>query len=129
MGLFILYFSLRFLPYLCSPALDDKIGMGESWTLTRGNGLRILAIVILVHLPFTVLSMTVDHGFQARGTLVGSVLTAILGIVGMMLAAFESAIIYKALVDRSAPLVTTAATQKPNMTFSAVIRSSRTRSP
>ncbi len=50
-------FFLRFMLALPAAAVGAKDGLGASWSATRGNWLRLLAVVILTSLPFIAIDL------------------------------------------------------------------------
>ena len=96
------YLFCRLFLYCCAPALDERLGLGQSWQITRGNGWRILIVTILLQLPIVVVNTVLTYGLQLEGTLVGALAQGGITIFGLMFAGFGAAIIYRAFVPAPA---------------------------
>jgi len=94
------FVGMRLSLYPASPAVDEDISLGGSWSQTSGNGLRLVAISILVALPIYVINLAI--GLILGSGLIASILSLVLMIVSIMLTPFLMSIIYKALANRAA---------------------------
>jgi hypothetical protein len=94
------YVGMRLSLYPASPAVDENISLGGSWSQTSGNGLRLVAISILVALPLYVISIVANMLFGPG--VITAIVSLVIAIVGIMLNPFMISIIYKALANRTA---------------------------
>lgn len=96
--IFLFYFLARFNLYVVSPALDEKLGLGRSWQLTRGNGWRLFFIGFLLYLPFIVGNLAIEYALNLKGTLTYAIASSVLTVLGILVAGLGSAIVYRAFV-------------------------------
>jgi hypothetical protein len=98
----MVYVLARFNLYIVSPALDEKLSLGQSWRLTRGNGWRLVFVGLLLYAPFIVASLVLDYALSLHGTLTYAIATGVLSVLGILVTGFGSAIVYRAFVPAAA---------------------------
>lgn len=96
------YLFCRLFLYCCAPALNERLTLGQSWRLTRGNGWRILIATILLQLPVIVVNLVVELALHLQGSLEGALAQGAITIIGIMFAGFGCAIVYRAFVPAQA---------------------------
>ena len=98
----LLYLAGRFSLYLCSPAFGERLGLGQSWQLTRGNGWRLFLILFFLHAPFAFLIFVLDQTLPMIGTLTYSIATGVVTVLWVMVSGFGAALVYRAFVPAQA---------------------------
>ena len=96
----IFYLLARFSLYMCSPAFDERLGLAQSWRLTRGNGWRLVFVGLLLYLPFIVGNLVLEYALGLKGTFIFAVAFSVLTVLGLMFTSFGCAIVYRAFVPR-----------------------------
>lgn len=94
----LLYLAGRFSLYLCSPAFGERLGLGQSWQLTRGNGWRLFFVLFFLHAPFAFLIFVLDQTLPMIGTLAYGIATGVITVLWVMVSGFGAALIYRAFV-------------------------------
>ena len=95
------YLAMRFSLYVCAPAVDDDLGLRDSWALTRGNGWRMFAIGLLVVAPVYLLNFlfTIESGRTSPTAMIGiGLFSWIISVASAALWSFMMAVIYDYMV-------------------------------
>lgn len=99
-GIPLLYLFGRLSLYCCSPALGERLGFGQSWQLTRGNGWRLFFVLLFLHGPFAFIMFVIDTTMNLKGTLSYGIVAGVVTILWVMVSGFGAAVIYRAFVPR-----------------------------
>lgn len=95
------YLAMRLSLYVCAPAVDDNLGIRDSWALTRGNGWRMFAIGLLVVLPVYLLNFlfTFEGGLTSSTAVIGiGLFSWTISVAATALGSFMMAVIYDYMV-------------------------------
>ena len=97
------YAPARLALILPALAVDHAAGASRSWRLSRGNGLRLLALLGIVTVLQQVLEMAMPtNGVVLAKVIAGALLASYLTLVDMAILALA----YRALTDQTLPVVT-----------------------
>ncbi len=80
----------RLLIWLPAVAVDDRLRFGEVWAVSRGNGFRLLAVVLGVTLPLIALSLPALVFAGPLGVAEGATRSLTLGLIGSLIMEFLS---------------------------------------
>ncbi len=80
----------RLLIWLPAVAVDDRLTFGEAWAVSKGNGFRLLGVVLGVFLPLILLSLPALIMLGPLGVAAGATKSLTLGLVGSLIIEFFS---------------------------------------
>ena len=66
MACLVLWLLLRLYMYPAVAVATNSLGLGESWTLMRGNVLRLFVVIVLTLVPFMLLALFATLAFAAE---------------------------------------------------------------
>ena len=88
----------RILPILAATAIDEEIGFGATWRRTRGQGLRLAVVLILLAAPYvlgyailnTTLKVLVGTAGAGAGFAASLLVLLLISAIGMTMTALAS---------------------------------------